>query len=151
MKHAHFPSAWQVQIAGLVASTRVGLHAHEHAGPQPVVLDIELDYRADLSADKAAPFIDYDGYCASVCDFLGGKPHVSLLETVATEVAALSFHGLPALEQIRIAIHKPKIRENAARVGVAICWTRCAYEVSGHASVHVELVDAPHEVSTSSV
>ncbi|MGS0741400.1 dihydroneopterin aldolase [Glaciimonas sp. GG7] len=140
MKSEHMSSSagnsggvrWQIFIDGLKLMTFVGLHAHEHLQQQAVELDIEMSYRSGkLGGDHvedADAMIDYDKYCTLLSTFMAQKPHTRLLETLAFEVANLSFRDYPMLEEIRIAIHKPKIRENAARLGVSACWTRWSYE-----------------------
>lgn len=129
---------WQIFIEGLYLMTYVGLHAHEYHQQQAVELDIEMSYRPgrkdNKSSEQADPddqtesIIDYDKYCTLLSTFMQYKPHTCLLETLASEVASLSFRDYPMLEEIKVAIHKPKIRENAARLGVSACWTRWSYE-----------------------
>ncbi|QRX81511.1 dihydroneopterin aldolase [Glaciimonas sp. PAMC28666] len=126
---------WQIFIEGLHLMTFVGLHAHEYQQQQAVELDIEMSYRpawqddkSGEQADQAESIIDYDKYCTLLSTFMQCKPHTRLLETLASEVASLSFRDYPMLEEIKVAIHKPKIRENAARLGVSACWTRWSYE-----------------------
>ncbi|HWW08488.1 dihydroneopterin aldolase [Collimonas sp.] len=133
MKNENIASGvrWQIFVEGLSVTTRIGLHPHEHEKPQAVELDIELSYRTGGSGqhdDNAASVIDYDHYCSVVTTFLQDKPHTRLLETLASEVASLSFREFPMLDEIRVAIHKPKIRPNTARLGVASSWSRWSYE-----------------------
>jgi dihydroneopterin aldolase len=120
---------WQIFIEELAVMTRIGLHPHEHEKAQAVLLNIDLTYCCDIEEDNAeAVAIDYDQYCSLVCAYLGNKRHTRLLETLAFELAGWSFRKFPALEDIKIAIHKPKIRDNAARLGVAASWNRWRYE-----------------------
>jgi dihydroneopterin aldolase len=132
MKNENIASGvrWQIFVEALSTITRIGLHSHEHEKPQAVELDIELSYRTGGGQhdDDAASVIDYDHYCGVVTAFLLAKPHTRLLETLASEVASLSFREFPMLDEIRVAIHKPKIRPNTARLGVASSWTRWSYE-----------------------
>lgn len=133
MKNENIASAvrWQIFVEGLSVLTRVGLRPHEHEKPQAVELDIELSYKSsgcDAHDDDAAAFIDYDHYCTVVSGFLQSKPHTRLLETLASEVASLSFREFAILGEIRVAIHKPKIRANTTKLGVASSWTRWSYE-----------------------
>lgn len=132
MKNEHIASGvrWQIFVEGLSVVTRIGLHPHEHEKPQAVELDIELSYRTGggNQMDAADAVIDYDHYCTVVSTYLHTKPHTRLLETLASEVAILSFCEFQMLEEIRVAIHKPKIRHNTGRLGVASSWTRWSYE-----------------------
>ncbi|WP_177318151.1 dihydroneopterin aldolase, partial [Burkholderia ubonensis] len=68
---------WSVFVDELKVPARIGIHAHEHAAPQPIVIDAQLGYRCEPS--EAGEWIDYDGYCARVAAFLAHKPHTRLL------------------------------------------------------------------------
>ncbi len=129
---------WSVFIDELKVPARIGIHAHEHEGPQPLVIDARLGYRNEPAEHGAAGYIDYDGYCARIASWLAHKPHTRLLETLVVELAALSFDEWPALESITLSVHKPKIRPGTRRVGVELDWTRADYvawreAVSAHA------------------
>jgi 7,8-dihydroneopterin aldolase/epimerase/oxygenase len=119
---------WRVFVDELVIETRVGIHAHEHAAPQPVVIDASLAYRCDPSEQGADRLIDYERYCNRLCEFLSAKPHTRLLEMLALEIAELSFSEWPALQALTLALHKPKIREGTRRLGVELDWTRADYD-----------------------
>ena len=119
---------WRVFIDELVVATRIGLHAHEYAAPQPVVIDASLLYCGEPSEAGAHAMIDYERYCECVTAFLAEKPHTRLLETLAVELAELSFREWPALDALTLALHKPKIREGTRRIGVELDWTRADYE-----------------------
>lgn len=115
---------WSVFIDALQMPARVGIHAHEHAGPQPVVLDARLGYRCVPAEQGEAGWIDYDAYCARIAAFVAHKPHTRLLETLVFDIAVLSFDEWPALDALTLALHKPKIRPGTRRVGVTFDWTR---------------------------
>ncbi|MGS1001005.1 dihydroneopterin aldolase [Burkholderia glumae] len=118
---------WSVFIDALQVPARIGIHPHEHAAPQPIVIDARLGYRCEPTEHGPGGYIDYDGYCARVAAWLARKPHTRLLETLVVELAALSFAEWPALEAITLALHKPKIRPGTRRVGVELDWTRADY------------------------
>ena len=118
---------WQVFVDELVADTRVGIHAHEYLAPQRVVLDARLVYRC-MPSETDDGWVDYESYCQQVTTFLAEKPHTRLLETLAVELAALSFVQWPALEHLTLALHKPKIREGTRRIGLELDWTRADYD-----------------------
>jgi dihydroneopterin aldolase len=119
---------WRVFIDELVAVTRIGLHAHEYVAPQPVTIDASLHYRGEPSEEGAHAMIDYERYCGRVSAFLADKPHTRMLETLAVEVAELSFREWPALDALTLALHKPKICEGTRRIGVELDWTRADYD-----------------------
>lgn len=74
---------WSVFVDALKVPARIGIHAHEHAAPQPVVIDARLAYRREPSEASGDGWIDYDAYCARLASFLARKPHTRLLETLA--------------------------------------------------------------------
>jgi len=119
---------WHVVVDELVATTRVGVHAHEQLAAQPVVIDARLSYRAAPSEGGEHDWIDYERYCSVLGDFLAAKPHTRLLETLAAELAVLSFRTWPAIDALVLTLHKPKIREGTRRIAVALEWTRADYE-----------------------
>ncbi|EML1600475.1 dihydroneopterin aldolase [Burkholderia cenocepacia] len=116
---------WSVFVDELKVPARIGIHAHEHEAPQPVVIDARLGYRCEPS--EQGEWIDYDGYCARVASFLSHKPHTRLLETLVADLAVLSFREWPALESLTLSMYKPKIRPGTKRVGVSLDWTRGDY------------------------
>jgi 7,8-dihydroneopterin aldolase/epimerase/oxygenase len=132
---------WRVFIDELVVATRIGLHAHEYAAPQPVVIDASLIYRGEPSEEGMHAMIDYERYCERVSAFLADKPHTRLLETLAVELAELSFREWPALDALTLALHKPKIREGTRCIGVELDWTRADYDAL-RARVSVQAVVA---------
>ncbi|MPW20363.1 FolB domain-containing protein [Paraburkholderia sp. CNPSo 3157] len=125
---------WRVFIDELVVSTRIGIHAHEHLAPQPVVIDASLAYRCEPSEEGSHAMIDYERYCNRVSEFLATKPHTRMLETLAVEIAQLSFDEWPALDALTLCLHKPKIREGTKRIGVELDWTRADYDMHRAAS-----------------
>jgi dihydroneopterin aldolase len=81
-----------------------------------------------MPSEAADEWIDYERYCQQVTTFLAEKPHTRLLETLAVELATLSFAQWPALETLTLSLHKPKIREGTRRIGLELDWTRADYE-----------------------
>jgi dihydroneopterin aldolase len=118
---------WCVFVDALVVWTRIGLHAHEMHAPQPVVLDLRFSYRSD-PAERDDALLDYEQVCDRIAAFCAQKPHTRLLETLAMELAALSFDAWRALDALTLSLHKPKIRDGTQRVGVELDWTRADHE-----------------------
>jgi 7,8-dihydroneopterin aldolase/epimerase/oxygenase len=119
---------WRVFVDELVVSTRIGIHAHEYPSAQPVVVDASLLYRCEPSEEGTDAMIDYELYCNRISAFLLEKPHTRMLETLAVEIAMLSFDEWPALDAITLSLHKPKIREGTRRIGVELDWTRADFD-----------------------
>ncbi|WP_250453777.1 dihydroneopterin aldolase [Caballeronia sp. ATUFL_M2_KS44] len=116
---------WRVVVDELVVMTRIGLYEHEHRAPQPVSIDASLRYR-DMPSE--ARLIDYEAWCNRVTAYLQDKPHTRLLETLAVEIAALSFDEWPALDALTLSLHKPKIREGTKRRALELDWNRSDYD-----------------------
>ncbi|QIE27441.1 Dihydroneopterin aldolase (plasmid) [Caballeronia sp. SBC1] len=119
---------WRIVVDELVVLTRIGLHAQEHLAPQPVAIDASLHYRGVPAEENAHELIDYEAWCAGVSDYLESKPHTRLLETLAVEIAELSFTRWPALDALTLLLYKPKIREGTRRVGVELDWHRADFD-----------------------
>ena len=62
---------WSVFVDELKVPARIGIHAHEHEAPQPIVIDARLGYRCEPS--EQGEWIDYDGYCARLAAFLRSR------------------------------------------------------------------------------
>src|SRR5258708_9619886 len=119
---------WRVVVEELVVPTGIGLYAREHLAPQPVAIDASLHYRGVPAEENAHELIDYEAWCAGVSAYLESKPHTRLLETLAVEIAALSFTEWPPLDALTLLFYKPKIRGGARRVGVELDWRRADFD-----------------------
>ena len=119
---------WRIVVDELVVSTRIGLYAQEHLEPQPVAIDASLHYRGVPAEENAHELIDYEAWCEGVSGYLESKPHTRLLETLAVEIATLSFTQWPALDALTLLLYKPKIREGTRRVGVELDWHRADFD-----------------------
>lgn len=125
---------WTVFVDALEVRTRVGIHAHEHEAPQPVVIDARLGYRCTPAETDANEWIDYEGYCERLTRFLETKPHTRLLETLAVELAVFSFEHWGALDAVTLVLYKPKIRPGTQRIGIELAWSRSDYEAHRRAA-----------------
>jgi 7,8-dihydroneopterin aldolase/epimerase/oxygenase len=119
---------WRIVVDELVVPTRIGLYARERLAPQPVAIDASLHYRGVPAEENAHELIDYEAWCEGVSGYLESKPHTRLLETLAVEIAAMSFTQWPALDALTLLLYKPKIREGTRRVGVELDWHRTDFE-----------------------
>jgi dihydroneopterin aldolase len=119
---------WRIVVDELVVPTRVGLYDREYLAPQPVAIDASLHYRGVPFEGDTDGLIDYEGWCARVSAYLESKAHTRLLETLAVEVATLSFTEWPALDALTLLLYKPKIREGTRRVGVELDWHRADFD-----------------------
>jgi dihydroneopterin aldolase len=93
----------------------IGIYPHERAVPQPVVLDIEMDYDfAPASSSEAiGDAVDYDQIVASVTGLIESR-QFQLLETMAEQTAAMLLASVPRLQAVRLEIRKPAAVPSAA-------------------------------------
>ncbi len=109
----------QIIIQDLEVFYRVGVPAAERAGPQRLLLTIELerDFSAAARADDLAETIDYDLLCRRVSGFGEGRDW-KLIETLAVDLAAMILREFrPA--QVAVEVKKfvlPQTRWVAVRV-----------------------------------
>ncbi|CAB3804487.1 dihydroneopterin aldolase [Paraburkholderia caffeinilytica] len=114
----------RVFIDEMTVQTFVGIHAHEHLEPQPVAVSLELLYGCSPAEDGDRPFVDYERLCECLSQFLADKAHTRLLETLAIQIADIVFEEFPAIEELVVSLHKPKVREHSKRSGVELYWSR---------------------------
>src|SRR5260370_30648832 len=98
---------WRIVVGEFVVPTGMGLYAQEHLTPQRVVIDASLHYRGVPAEENAHELIDYEAWCAGVSGYLESKPHTRLLETLAVEIAVLSFTEWPAPDAPPLLLYKP--------------------------------------------
>jgi len=102
-------------LRALEISCIIGIYERERSEPQPVLVDIELDYDLGGAAasDAIAEAVDYD-VVATELTRLAQQGRFALLETLAERAAARLFERLPAVRAIRMEIRKPRAVAEAA-------------------------------------
>lgn len=112
-----------VFVRGLELMARLGIHPHEKAAPQRIVLGVEL-----VVLDEAAPaavgpddfrrVVDYQRL-VEIARATVATGHVLLVETLAERVAlaALEDHRV---ERARVTVEKPDAFPDVASVGVVV-------------------------------
>ncbi len=111
---------YRVFIHGLELACRVGVHAHEHDGPQRVRIDVDLWVRDGQVAidDDITKVVSYEEVVSGIESLLG-RAHVNLVETLAENIAQLCFEDR-RVEQVRVRIEKLEVYTNARAVGIEI-------------------------------
>lgn len=107
-----------LDIIGLRANTKIGIHSFEQKIIQPLFIDISIPYDLSQCQETLDNTIDYAKVCHLVTTFVEGK-HFYLIETVANEIAALikaEFH----VEQIKVCVSKPTAIANAKDIRVTV-------------------------------
>ncbi|MBH0201496.1 MAG: dihydroneopterin aldolase [Nitrospira sp.] len=107
---------------------RCGVTPEERARPQPLALDLELDYRLETAglSDDLVHTIDYAHVAQRVVD-IGTLQESQLLETLAERLLAALFNEFP-IDRIKLWLRKlhPPISYVTRSVGISIERTRLA-------------------------
>lgn len=117
----------QVFVRGLQLQARLGVHAHEKAAPQRILVHVELAVEDESAAigigpDDLARVVDYERVVEAARSAVA-RGHVMLVETLAETVAAAALVD-PRVKLARISIEKPDAFPDIASVGVTIERTR---------------------------
>jgi len=86
----------------------VGIHPHERENPQPVLLDLEVDYdfAQAASSDDITHAVDYDRVVRMVTELIQSR-RFHLIEAMAEAVAAMLLEAVPVIDCVRLEIRKP--------------------------------------------
>ena len=86
----------------------VGIHPHERENPQPVFLDLEVDYDFAPAAESDAipDAVDYDQMARMATELIQSR-RFHLLEAMAEAVAAMLLEKVPVIDCVRLEIRKP--------------------------------------------
>lgn len=105
----------------------IGIHPHERETPQPVVIDLALDYDLAPAAasDGIGDAIDYTRMAALLTD-LCQQRQFQLLETMAEEAARMVFAADARIVALRLEIRKPAAVPAAAAAFVRVSRERPA-------------------------
>ncbi|WP_367614799.1 dihydroneopterin aldolase [Plastoroseomonas arctica] len=117
----------RVFLRGLEARARLGVHAHEKAGPQRIIIGIELavedaDVAAGIGVDHLSRVVDYERVVMAARSIASGE-HVLLVETLAERIALAALAD-PKVVAARVQIEKPDAFPDVVSVGVVVERTR---------------------------
>jgi dihydroneopterin aldolase len=103
----------------------VGIHEHERATTQRVIMDVELDYdfAAAAGSDAIGDAVDYNRVSAAVGELVRRR-EFQLIETMAEETAAMLLEQLAPVQTVRVEIRKPEAVAAAACSFVRVERTR---------------------------
>ena len=112
-------------LKSLEVACIVGVYDHERAEPQPVVIDIELDYdfAAAAGSDAVDDAVDYDRVAADVSELIQRR-RFALIETMAEETAAMLLERVRQARTVRLEVRKPRAVPAAACAFVRVERTR---------------------------
>lgn len=112
-----------VFVRGLELMARLGIHPHEKAAPQRIVVGVELVVRDDSAPAAVGPddfrrVVDYARLVETARATVAAG-HVLLVETLA-ERLALAALADPRVERARVTVEKPDAFPDVATVGVVV-------------------------------
>jgi dihydroneopterin aldolase len=102
---------------------RLGIHPHEKAGPQRIVLGVELVVQDEAAPAAVGPddfrrVVDYQRL-VEIARATVAAGHVLLVETLAERVALAALED-PRVERARVTVEKPDAFPDVASVGVVV-------------------------------
>lgn len=114
-----------VFLRDMLLQANIGIHAHEHTGPQRVRVNVDLAVldagtRGDESVghDELSRVVDYERVANAVRSIVA-TGHVKLVETLAERIADACLADA-RVQVVRIRVEKLDIFPDAASVGVEI-------------------------------
>lgn len=116
-----------VFVRGLTLQALLGVHAHEEAQPQRVVIGIDLAVSDDAAPSREGPdtlsrVVDY-GTVAATARRIALAGHVRLAETLAERIAVALLDDA-RVQRVRVHVEKPDVLPDVTSVGVAVERTR---------------------------
>ncbi len=114
-------------FSGLSLQVSIGIHEHEKAAPQRVLIDLEYDIsEAPGAADQLAGRINYDEIREEV-ERIARSRHFNLQETLCGEILT-SLLARPPITRARVSIRKPDAYPDVEAVGVTMEQRKSAAE-----------------------
>jgi 7,8-dihydroneopterin aldolase/epimerase/oxygenase len=116
-----------VFVRGLELRASLGVHPHEKAAPQRVVIDVQLAVRDEtapsgVGEDDLRRTVDYAAVVRAASAIVA-EGHTLLVETLAEKIAQAALVD-PRVARARVAVEKPDAFTEVAGVGVIVERTR---------------------------
>ena len=110
----------RVFIRELILQARIGIHDHERAQSQPIVINIDASVEEDTSAiaDTITDVVCYETLTLQIKDVIA-RGHTDLVEVLAENIADTLLRD-QRIMRLRIRLEKPDAIDEAAGVGVEI-------------------------------
>ena len=113
----------RVFVHGLALDVRLGIHPHEKAAPQRVVIDLELlvddpAAPASIGPDRFERVVDYAAL-ADTARTIATNGHTLLVETLAERIALAALAD-PRVARARVTVAKPDAIADAVAVGATV-------------------------------
>ncbi len=119
-------------IRDLVLAASIGVHAHEHAAPQRIRINLDLAVadeqaprlsRAAVGRDELGRVVDYEAVIAKA-RAIAGAGHVQLVETLAERLAEACLAD-PRVLIARVRVEKLDLFADAASAGIEVERRNC--------------------------
>jgi 7,8-dihydroneopterin aldolase/epimerase/oxygenase len=116
-----------VFLRDMVLPASIGIHAHEHAAPQRIRVNVDLGVldvtgqgltRAPVGRDELSRVVNYERVAKAVRAIVGAG-HVMLVETLAERIAEECLLD-ERVQLVRIRVEKLDVFADAASAGVEI-------------------------------
>ena len=116
-----------VFVRGLELRALLGVHPHEKAAPQRVVVGVELSVHDEaapsgVGEDDLRRTVDYSAVVRAARSIVA-EGHTLLVETLAERLAVAALAD-PRVVRARVSVEKPDAFVEAASVGVSVERTR---------------------------
>lgn len=115
------PHLRRVFVRGLELQARLGVHAHEKAAPQRILVHVDLAVREGeegVGPDRLSRVVDYEAVVVQVREVIA-RGHVLLVETLAETIAEWVLRDRRVAE-VEVTIEKPDAFPDVASVGVTV-------------------------------
>lgn len=112
-------ATYVVRLEALEVQASLGIHPPERAGPQRVLINVDLhcNYGAHPPEDRIDAVVDYDFLRAEILKLVASR-HFELQETLCDAIAALALVDT-RVAGVRVATMKPDIYPDA-RIGCEV-------------------------------
>ena len=119
-------------IRDLVLAASIGVHAHEHAAPQRIRINLDLAVadeqaprlsRAAVGRDELGRVVDYEAVLAKARTIVAAG-HVQLVETLAERLAEACLAD-PRVLIARVRVEKLDLFADAASAGIEVERRNC--------------------------
>jgi dihydroneopterin aldolase len=111
----------RIFLREVLVDANIGIHAFEKAGPQKLVISVDLFVPLALSTplhDKIHEVLDYD-FVRSTVRHRIDQGHINLQETLVDDlVRALLAH--PLVRAVRVSSEKPDVYADVEAVGIEV-------------------------------
>jgi len=110
----------RVFVRDLMLEAMIGVHKHEAAGPQRIIVNIEVTVALPKRDTKyrLVEVVDYDDIASGVRAIVA-EGHVKLVETLAERIAAFCLQD-PRVTEAKVRVEKPAAIADAMGAGVEI-------------------------------